>query len=1087
MKVFQDYRNPSDGVDVKFHSSHGSPDRYSKTHGACPVCKRDHDTDCRWFSDLKTVLCYTKAKGGSSSVVEPPDEVNGYKWVNRKLTKDGRCAIYILDENTPAIWKKPPREPKPETYLYHDADGKKIVKVEKYYKDGEKKFSQYRLVDQQWVKGTNPIKEQIPLYNLPAVLKAVKSSEAVYFVEGESCANALKALGLTATSLIGGAEKLHQYNPAALNVLKGAVVILCPDRDQPGVRHMDEVAEALKGVAASIQWLYAFPDDSDRHYWERLQENRGADVKDWIDELKAAGESDSAVGQAIGNAIGAKRLTGANSSGKRKHPEDGEIGLEAEPNHWKAPESHNYERGVWRFVDGAEFKVGAVPEKYEGANFRCIPAKIKDPDLDEEGKVKKGFVDGLKVQEFTSLLDLDFYVTRFMESPEGGAFQFQVERLFGNRLSVKKIVIQAADCSKPDRFLDALKRSLKSNVCSLLKPDDLQRLVHSETQKYFLNGGKTYRLTDRVGCQEDGYWVFKNVQFTPDGEVCTEETSHWVYNENLGADDGIDSVPHPVIQPPNKNALRELLLAQEEHFGDNFYQAVLCNGFVAAGVNDRGYMAANAHFPILNLNGDAGSGKTHIALSALSLVGLLGDKGSISHASESSFYELAKSLGSVPFLWDDPERSPEVDCRLKNYYNRFPRRVRGNVQQPHAALIVSSNHAVGEGNAAAASRMIWLHVPRHKNSGGKAQQRLKDAMEAASGALPDLIRIGYPKEQLKALQLELAEHLGAAHERLPENLALITFYSQKIVEMAGMGQEVNIKQWVITHLCKAANENQSGLDSVSDFLEKLCTLRTQDQVGAWNLAYRGKNEPDEGRRGLYVYMPDAWDVFNRRFQPIYSRSILEQALQELGALKEWSDTGKKIQRKFNASRDETLSYRRMQLGAEPQPKDSVRGKPATVPRKCLFIPESILVSSGILWYPEEDTAETLGNTGVSTSGIPVSSKSIDKKERKKEEKGEHGDKTASQKNGVLSRKNEDTRIPKPKAAPRNGSSGIQPRYQLDSDGYQDTDLTPAEEKYIDLMGIEQAAVIAEYEIDEDCEDTAAIDPATGIDVVSFES
>jgi hypothetical protein len=301
-------------------STSRKPDQKSQKDGACPVCKRDHDTDCRWFADLKTVLCYTKGQGGTSSVPEPPDEVNGYKWVGKKLTSDGRCAVYVLEEQRPQPrWEKPQRPAGRTQYLYHDADGSPVVKViRKDDGNGKKSFSQlYRFPNGNWEQYSKndkgklvsnmpaelkeQLKRQVPLYNLPAVMTAITNSEPVFLMEGEGLADRLTALGLTATTLIAGAGKLQAYNPDALKVLKGATVVLCPDRDQKGVSHMEDVESALEGVAAETRWLYAYPDDSDRRNWERLQKDGGADVGDWIDGLKAA------CAEQVKAAIGAKR------------------------------------------------------------------------------------------------------------------------------------------------------------------------------------------------------------------------------------------------------------------------------------------------------------------------------------------------------------------------------------------------------------------------------------------------------------------------------------------------------------------------------------------------------------------------------------------------------------------------------------------------------------------------------------------------------------------------------------------------------------------------------------------------------------
>lgn len=307
------------------------PDCKSRTDGACPVCKRDHDTDCRWFSDLKTVLCYTKGQGGTSSVPEPPDEVDTpigtYKFID--ITTDRRAGKYVQQEQRPQPrWEKPERPTGRTDYLYRDADGKPVVKViRKDDGNGKKTFSQlYRFPNGDWEqydkneKGSfvsnmpaelkEQLKHQVPLYNLPAVLKAIDKGEPVFLAEGESCAKALADLGMTATTLIAGAGKLKAYNSDALNVLKGATVILCPDRDQKGVSHMEEVEAALHGVAAKTQWLYAEPDSSE---WSHLQKDGGADVADWLSEGVTKAQ--------ILSAAGAKRKTAAVRSDMPKRKE----------------------------------------------------------------------------------------------------------------------------------------------------------------------------------------------------------------------------------------------------------------------------------------------------------------------------------------------------------------------------------------------------------------------------------------------------------------------------------------------------------------------------------------------------------------------------------------------------------------------------------------------------------------------------------------------------------------------------------------------------------------------------------------------
>jgi 5S rRNA maturation endonuclease (ribonuclease M5) len=86
------------------------------------------------------------------------------------------------------------------------------------------------------------------LYRLPDVI----ASDEVWIVEGEKDADALADLGITATTNFDGAGKWSEtYNEH----LTGKHVILIPDQDEPGRAHMQKVAAALHGVAASVKIL----------------------------------------------------------------------------------------------------------------------------------------------------------------------------------------------------------------------------------------------------------------------------------------------------------------------------------------------------------------------------------------------------------------------------------------------------------------------------------------------------------------------------------------------------------------------------------------------------------------------------------------------------------------------------------------------------------------------------------------------------------------------------------------------------------------------------------------------------------------
>lgn len=155
------------------------------------------------------------------------------------------------------------------TYDYTDADGKLLYQVVRFE---PKEFKQRRPDGNGgwlWnIKGVKPV-----LYRLPEVLRAVREGRAVYIPEGEKDADNLSKLGLTATTNSGGAEK---WRPEYSEALKGAEVVILPDRDAPGQKHAAKVAVSLHGKAKSIKIV-------------ELSDRNGHQIKDVSDWLAAGG------------------------------------------------------------------------------------------------------------------------------------------------------------------------------------------------------------------------------------------------------------------------------------------------------------------------------------------------------------------------------------------------------------------------------------------------------------------------------------------------------------------------------------------------------------------------------------------------------------------------------------------------------------------------------------------------------------------------------------------------------------------------------------------------------------------------------
>jgi len=127
------------------------------------------------------------------------------------------------------------------------------------------------------------------LYRLPELIEGIAAGHSVLIAEGEKDVDALCKLGLVATCNPGGASKgnkskwLPQYN----EIFRGADVILIPDADESGWRHVNAIGASLTGIAARIRVLM-LPDAKDAAEWigkggtrEKLDELIEA-APDWV-------------------------------------------------------------------------------------------------------------------------------------------------------------------------------------------------------------------------------------------------------------------------------------------------------------------------------------------------------------------------------------------------------------------------------------------------------------------------------------------------------------------------------------------------------------------------------------------------------------------------------------------------------------------------------------------------------------------------------------------------------------------------------------------------------------------------------------
>jgi len=152
-------------------------------------------------------------------------------------------------------------------YIYMDAEGNPLHSA---VRTDPKGFYQEKFKDGRWINGLKGVRTV--LYRLSQVIVA----DEVIIVEGEKDADALSEKGFPATTCPMGAGKWKDdYN----QYLKGKNIVLIPDNDNEGRKHMAKVATSLQGIAASIK-LIELPDLPEK-----------GDVSDYLEKFKSNDEA----------------------------------------------------------------------------------------------------------------------------------------------------------------------------------------------------------------------------------------------------------------------------------------------------------------------------------------------------------------------------------------------------------------------------------------------------------------------------------------------------------------------------------------------------------------------------------------------------------------------------------------------------------------------------------------------------------------------------------------------------------------------------------------------------------------------------
>lgn len=202
-------------------------------------------------------------------------------WIKTNATDvDGK---YYYTTEPP---KKTPRSSGREEYIYTDNQGNNLIKVvvvrpgknnrdkdvwQEYwngmYWSSARSFPEDKKAEYQ---------KRVTWFKYTELQQDISNNKPVFIVEGEGVVVALRALGVAATTTIAGAGKYRKYGAGYKEDLTGVdIVVLCPDRDTPGLKHMEDINIDFPDA----RWLYAPPSD---FYWTHLPLSQGLDLKDWI-------------------------------------------------------------------------------------------------------------------------------------------------------------------------------------------------------------------------------------------------------------------------------------------------------------------------------------------------------------------------------------------------------------------------------------------------------------------------------------------------------------------------------------------------------------------------------------------------------------------------------------------------------------------------------------------------------------------------------------------------------------------------------------------------------------------------------------
>lgn len=170
-------------------------------------------------------------------------------------------------------------------FAIRDPAGRLVAEHVRIERPGGEKTFAWRRDGRSGLRGLRVT--ELPLYGAEHVA-AFNRSRPVFLCEGEKATARLVSIGAQAVGTVTGAASVPGAGP--LEVLQGWDVVLWPDHDDAGARHMERIAAQLRGVARSVRIFTpaGLPAGGDAAEWIEQRRPNGGPMAPILEELETA-------------------------------------------------------------------------------------------------------------------------------------------------------------------------------------------------------------------------------------------------------------------------------------------------------------------------------------------------------------------------------------------------------------------------------------------------------------------------------------------------------------------------------------------------------------------------------------------------------------------------------------------------------------------------------------------------------------------------------------------------------------------------------------------------------------------------------